>query len=179
MSEEVKDTNNTEEIQHEMYVQQVDWETFKNIIERVTNVNRIYMYNMPNKAEKYKEDIVGLIKTLDEYLSGDEEWRVTDEKNAPFKLDKKSDKIYAGNWVLGRPHVILCIPRLNSFFIIPDSDARYKESSAPTTIIQLSNCISVMPMILSMNEVPDKEKEGVINIAMAYQILPQNEEATE
>ena len=76
-----------------------------------------------------------------------------------------------GNWVLGKPHVILCIPRLNSFFIIPDSDARYKESSAPTTIIQFSNCISVMPMILSMNEVPDKEKEGVINIAMAYEML--------
>jgi hypothetical protein len=137
------------------------------------------MYNMPNKAEKYKEDIVGLIKTLDEYLSGDEEWRVTDEKNAPFKLDKKTDKIYAGNWVIGKPHVILCIPRLNSFFIIPDSDARYKESSAPTTIIQISNCISIMPMLLTMNEVPDKEKEGVINIAMSYQILPQNEEATE
>ena len=179
MSEEVKDTNNTEQIQHEMYVQQVDWETFKNVIERVTNVNRIYMYNMPNKAEKYKEDIVNLIKTLDEYLSGDEEWRVTDEKNAPFKLDKKTDKIYAGNWVLGKPHVILCIPRLNSFFIIPDSDARYKESSAPTTIIQISNCISIMPMLLTMNEVSDNEKEGVINIAMSYQILPQNEEATE
>lgn len=162
-----------------MYVQQVDWETFKNVIERVTNVNRIYMYNMPNKAEKYKEDIVNLIKTLDEYLSGDEEWRVTDEKNAPFKLDKKTDKIYAGNWVLGKPHVILCIPRLNSFFIIPDSDARYKESSAPTTIIQISNCISIMPMLLTMNEVSDNEKEGVINIAMSYQILPQNEEATE
>lgn len=165
---------------HQMYVQQVDWETFTPLIDKVTNVNRIYMYNMPNKAEKYVDDIVELIKTMDGYLMGEDEWRVTDEKNAPFNYDKEKQQIYAGNWIFGKPLVILCIPKLNSFFIIPDKDATFKGSASPTTIIQLSNCISVMPMLLTMNEVPDKEKEGVINIAMAYQPIPnENEKPTD
>lgn len=166
MSDEAK----TEEV-HQMYVQQIDWDTFKSLIDRVTNVNRLYMYNMPNKAESYISDIVNLIKTLDTYLSTEDSWRVSDEKNVLFKYDKERDKLFVGNWVLNEPKLILCIPKLNSFFIVPDKDAKYKDGTSPTTILQLSNCISVMPMLLTMREMPDTEKEGVINVAMAYEML--------
>lgn len=173
--------NGNEEVQHQMYVQQVDWETFKPLVSRVTNVNRLYMYNMPNKAERYASDVVSLIQTLDEYLSGDEDWRVTDEKNVEFGFNVEEDKIVIGSWVFGKPLAILCIPKLNSFFIIPDNDATYKGSKSPTHVLQLSNCISIMPMLLTMREVPDNEKEGVINIAMAYEMVspPTEEKPTE
>lgn len=177
MSEDVIDVETkTEEDVHQMYVQQVDWKTFTPLIEKVTNVNRVYMYNMPNKAESYTNEIVDLIKTLDGYLSSDEEWRVTNESNVPFKYDKQENKIYVGNWVLTEANLILCIPKLNSFFIIPSNESTYKGSYAPTTIIQLSNCISVMPMLLCMREIPDKKKKGVINIAMTFEMIPTNEE---
>lgn len=172
MSEEVIDVETKPEEQvHQMYVQQLEWDTFTSVVNRITNVNRVYMYNMPNKSSKYVEDIVGMIQTLDEYLSGEEEWRVTNEKNVPFQYDKENDKIMVGNWVLGKPLLTLCIPKLNSFFIIPDNDATYKGSSSPTTIIQLSNCISVMPMLLMMNEVPNPEKEGSYNISMTFEMV--------
>ena len=167
MSDEVK----TEEVQNQMYVQQLEWETFTSVIEKITNVNRLYMYNMPTKADKYVEDVVGMIQTLDEYLSGDDEWRVTNDKNVLFKYDKESDKVVVGNWMFGKPLLILCIPKLNSFFIVPDKDATYKGSPSPTTIIQLSNCISVMPMVLMMNEVPNPEKEGSYNISMSFEMM--------
>lgn len=172
MSEEVKEVTEMEE-RHEMYVQQIEWDVFKSVIERITNVNTLYMYNMPNKAEKYADDIAGLIQTLDEYLRGDDEWRVTNEKHVPFKYDSDNDKVMVGNWVFGKPLVTLCIPKLNSFFIIPDTDATYKGGSNPTMIIQLSNCLSVMPMLLVMNEVPNAEKEGSYNITMGYEMLNQ------
>ena len=176
MSEEVKDVTDIEttvEETQQMYVQQLEWDVFKSVIERITNVNTLYMYNMPNKAEKYSEDIVGLIQTLDIFLRGDDEWRVSDEKHVPFKYDSENDKILVGNWVIGKPHLILCIPKLNSFFIIPDNEATYKGSPNPTQIIQLSNCLSVMPMILVMNEVPNEEKEGSYNISMSFEMLNQ------
>ena len=173
MSEEVIDVESkTEEIQHQMYVQQIDWETFTSLVEKVTNVNRVYMYNMPDKAEKYAGEIVDLIQTLDNYLSSDEDWRVTNESNVPFKYITNEDKICVGNWVISEPKVILCIPKLNSFFIIPSANSTYKGSPSPTHIIQLSNCISIMPMLLCMREIPDNEKEGVINIAMTYEMIP-------
>lgn len=176
MSDEVKEIVENEDIRHEMYVQQIDWEVFKNVVDRVTNVNRLFMYNMPNKAEKYSSDVVNLINTLDSYLTGDDEWRVTDEKNVRFFYNKEHDTVEAGNWTFGKPLVILCIPKLNSFFIVPDSNALYKGSPSPTHIIQLSNCISIMPMLLTMNEVPDTEKEGVTNISMCYEMITQYKE---
>lgn len=172
MSEEVKEMDKNENV-HQMYVQQVDWKTFTPLIEKVTNVNRLYMYNMPNKAEKYVSEIVDLIKTLDGYLSSpDEEWRVTNESNVLFKYDKNDDTLYVGNWVITEPKLILCIPKLNSFFIVPGDKSTYKGSPNPTQIIQLSNCISVMPMLLCMREMPDEKKKGVINIAMTYEMIP-------
>ena len=62
MSEEVIDVETkTEEVQ-QMYVQTIDWETFISVIDRITNVNRLYMYNMPTKAEKYCEDIASALQ---------------------------------------------------------------------------------------------------------------------
>lgn len=157
----------------EMYVQQIDWELFTSVIDRITTVNRLYMYNMPNKAEKYADDIVGMIQTLDGYLAGEDEWRITKEKNVPFKYDKENDKLMVGSWVLGKAKLVICIPKLNSFFIVPNSDARYKDTPSPTMIIQLNNCISVMPMLLDMKAVPDTKKEGSYNISMAYEMINQ------
>lgn len=151
MSEEVKEILEEQaEEQHQMYVQQIDWNTFIPLVERVTNVNRVYMYNMPNKAETYSNSVVELIKTLDDYLTGEDEWRVTNENNVPFKYDKERDVIGVGSWILSEPKLILCIPKLNSFFIIPGTKSTFKGSPSPTHIIQLSNCISVMPMLLTM-----------------------------
>lgn len=173
--EEQKQTEETASMNdsHQMYVQQLEWDAFIPIVNRVTNVNRLYMYNMPNKAEKYTNDIVELIQTIDEYLSGEDKWRVTDEKGVRFLYNKEDDKLEVGGWVIGKPKLILCIPKLNSFFIVPDENATFKGSPSPTTIIQLSNCISIMPMVLSMSEVPDPEREGGYNISLAYEMLNQ------
>ena len=70
MSEEENTAN-------EMFVHQIDYETLKGILKNVTDVNMVITYNMPNKADSYKDDGFSLIKTLDSYINGDDNWRIT------------------------------------------------------------------------------------------------------
>ena len=45
-----------------MYVHQVDYDVILNILSNVTEVNRLYTYSMPNKAEKYADNGFDMIK---------------------------------------------------------------------------------------------------------------------
>ena len=176
MSEEVKDT------QHQMYVQQIDWETFLKITERVTNVNKLYSYNMPNRADKYVDNIPQLIQTMDSYLTGDDNWRITTEENVSYRLN---EGIELGDWKITGFELIICIPKINSFIAVPNAESTYKGSKSPTTILQLTNCISIMPMLLVMNDEKDEKEEGKFNISMSYEIMQfpkiryENEKPTE
>lgn len=152
-----------------IYVQQIDWDMFLSLVKKVTNVNRLYSYNMPNKASKYVDDIVGLIKTLDDFISGEDNWRVTHECNVKFFID--GDKVRVGDWEIANSLLTLCIPKLNSFFIIPNDDSSFKGGKNPSQILQLCNCYSIMPMLLTMKEVQDEEKENVTNVALSYEMI--------
>jgi hypothetical protein len=41
---------------------------------------------MPNKAEKYAGDGFGLISTLNNFIDGDEDWRIQKENNVSLKV---------------------------------------------------------------------------------------------
>ena len=64
-----------------MYIHQVEFDVVTKILEKVTNVNKILIYNMPNKAEKYADNAVELISVLNEFNNSDEDWRITVKEN--------------------------------------------------------------------------------------------------
>ena len=64
-----------------MYIHQVEFDVITKILEKVTNVNKVLIYNMPNKAEKYADDAVELISMLNEFNNSDEDWRITIKEN--------------------------------------------------------------------------------------------------
>ena len=64
-----------------MYIHQVEFDVITKILEKVTNVNKVLIYNMPNKAEKYADNAVELISILNEFNNSDEEWRITIKEN--------------------------------------------------------------------------------------------------
>lgn len=174
MSEEVIDVETkTDETQHQMYVQQIDFDTFKTITQRVTNVGKLFVYNMPNKASKYIDDIPEMIKTLDSFLTQQEQWRITSEKTVSYKCGQE---IYVGDWVINDVELILCIPKINSFIIVPNGQSTFKGTKSPTSILQLSNCISIMPMLLVMKDQPDPQNQGKFNISMGYQFIVKDKE---
>ncbi len=150
-----------------LYVQQLEWNTFLKIVEKVNNVNKVYEYNMPNKATSYQQDMIGMIGILDSFLNGDEKWRVSKHGNVSFSI--KDEKIYVGDWVIEKGHNIIAIPKINSFFIIPPDGSTNRGISDPTKVIQLINCISIMPMLLKMEDVKSEEKQGQFKISVGYE----------
>jgi hypothetical protein len=64
MSDEVvKEETNDKSVQ--MFVHQIDFETLKAVLSKVTDVSLMFTYNMPNKADSYISDCFGLIKQLE------------------------------------------------------------------------------------------------------------------
>lgn len=176
MSDEVKET--TEEKGASMYVHQIDYDTLLQVVSKVTDVNKMFIYNMPNKAEKYNDDTFALINLLNDYIGGEDDWRITKEKNVRFTI--KDNKIYVGEWVISGIVNCLCIPKINSLILIPDGEATCNGSKEPTKIIQLTNCIAVTPLLVRLTDEP-MEEEGKYNLGLTYEVITPmvNEKPTE
>lgn len=170
--EEVKDA--TEEKVTSMYVHQIDFDTLLQVMGKVTDVNKMFIYNMPNKAEKYNDDTFALINLLNDYIGGEDDWRIAREKNVRFVI--KDGKIHVGDWVINGIVNCLCIPKINSLILIPDNDSTCNGSKEPTKIIQLTNCIAVTPLLVRLTDEP-MEEEGKYNLGLSYEVIvPMNNE---
>jgi hypothetical protein len=176
MSDEVKET--VEEKGASMFVHQIDFDTLLQVVSKVTDVNKMFIYNMPNKAEKYNDDTFALINLLNDYIGGEDDWRITKEKNVRFTI--KDKKIYVGEWVISGIVNCLCIPKINSLILIPDGEATCNGSKEPTKIIQLTNCIAVTPLLVRLTDEP-MEEEGKYNLGLTYEVITPmvNEKPTE
>lgn len=123
---------------------------------------------MPNKAESYANDGFNLISILNEYINGDESWRISKDTNV--KLKAEGDKVQIGDWIITGSKYILCIPKINSIIIIPDDNCTYKGTKDVTKIIQLTNCISVTPLLVRLLDEPTGE-ENQFKLGMTFEII--------
>lgn len=173
MSEEIKNTTNS------MYVHQIEYETFLKIVANVTNVNKMFIYNMPNKASSYASDGFNLINTLNEYIGGEEDWRIsTTNTNVNFSIN--DGKIIVGDCELTGAVLCMSIPKINSFIIIPDDNSLIRGVKDPTKIIQISNCICVTPLLLKLEDEPIEGEDDKFNLGVSYEvIIPKKEETAE
>ena len=172
MSEEVKEKVNS------MYVHQIDYDTFLKVVANVTNVNKMFVYNMPNKASSYIEDSFKLINTLNDYIGGEDDWRITTYKNVNFA--NEDGKIRVGDYEIAGTMLCMSIPKINSFIIVPDSNSLYKGSADPTKIIQLTNCICVTPLLMRLTDEPIEGEEEKFNLGVTYEVIvPKTEKPTE
>jgi hypothetical protein len=85
---------------------------------------------------------------LNDYIDGEEDWRITKETNV--KLQVQDGSIHVSNCVIKGTKLIMCIPRINSIIFIPDEESIINGVKDPTKIIQLTNCISVMPLLVRL-----------------------------
>lgn len=176
MSEEVKET--VEDKGTAMYVHQIDYATFLQVVANVTNVNKMFVYSMPNKASSYAADGFNLINTLNGYIGGEEDWRISISKNVNFSIN--SDKVYVGDYELSGSLLCMSIPKINSFIIIPDNNSLYKGTTDPTKIIQLTNCICVTPLLMKLTDGPIDGEENKFNLGVSYEVIvPKTEEPSE
>ena len=167
MSEEVKEK--VEQKGTSMYVHQVDFNTLLDILGKVTDVNKVFIYSMPTKAQKYAESGFELINVLNDYIDGEEDWRITKETNV--KLQVKDGVINVSNCVIKGTKLIMCIPRINSIIFIPDEESIINGVKDPTKIIQLTNCISVMPLLVRLLDDKVQGEENKFQLGMSYEII--------
>lgn len=183
MSEEVKET--IEEAKGiPMYVHQVDWDVILKILSNVTDVNRLHMYSMPNKAESYASDGFNMINVINSYIDSDESWRIESKTNV--RLSITENKIEVGDWVITGSKLNMCIPTVNSIIIIPDENSTVRGVKDPTKIIQLTNCISVTPLLVRLTDEPIEGEPEKFKLGMTMELISptpteesNNEEPTE
>lgn len=153
-----------------MYVHQVDYEVILNILKRVTDVSRVFIYNMPNKASKYANDGFELITMLNSFMDDEEErWRIEALANQPVKVENSTIEI--GDWRINGSKLNICIPTVNSIIIIPDEMSTNKGSKDPTKIIHLSNCIAVTPLLVKLSDEPIEGVSNKFNLGVSLEIL--------
>lgn len=162
MSDEVKETN--EEKGTSMYVHQVEFETLKEVLAKVTNANKVFTYSMPKKAESYADSGFELINTLNDYIDGEEDWRINKETNVDVSVNEQG--VIVGNSLIVGTKLTLCIPRINSIIIIPSDGSLINGAKDPTKIIQLTNCISVTPLLVRLLD--EKGDDDTFRLGMTY-----------
>lgn len=183
MSEEVKETiEETKGIP--MYVHQVDWDVILKILSNVTDVNRLHTYSMPNKAESYAANGFEMINVINGYIDTDESWRIDSKTNVRLSID--DGKIKVDDWVVTGSKLNMCIPTINSIIIIPDENSTCRGVKDPTKIIQLTNCISVTPLLVRLTDEPIEGEEDKFKLGMTMELITpshieesKNEEPTD
>jgi hypothetical protein len=171
MSDEVKES--VEEKGTSMYVHQVEYPTLLAILAKVTDVNKVFTYSMPQKAESYATSGFDLITTLNDYIDGEEDWRINKESNVALRVENET--ITVGNFVIKGIKLGLCIPRINSIIIIPDENCTINGAKDPTKIIQLTNCISVTPLLVRLLDDKIEGEDDKFQLGMTYEIIVPKE----
>lgn len=164
----------------ELYVHQIGYDVLLQLLANVTDVNKLCTYNMPNKAEKYADNSFDLINILNEYIGGEEEWRVTRESDVKFGI--KENLMFIGDWVINGVLSCICLPKINSIIIIPNNESTCKGVKEPTKILHLINCIAVTPLLIKLTDEPINDGSGKFNLGMKYEPIAQlhhNEKPTE
>lgn len=161
----------------ELYVHQIDYEVLLKILSNVTYVSRFCTYNMPTKADKYAENSIELINTLDEYIGGEEDWRVSKESDVNFSIT--DGIINIGDWVVNGTKSCICLPKINSIILIPDDESRFRGAKEPTKILHLVNCVAVTPLLVRLTDEPIEGEENKFNLGMTLEVMIPTEKPTE
>lgn len=152
-----------------MYVHQVEYNTLLEILGKVTDVNKVFTYSMPNKAESYASSGFELINVLNEYIDGQDDWRITKETNVKLKV--QGDTIMLSKCLIKGTKLVMCIPRINSIILIPDENSTINGVKDPTKIIQLTNCISVTPLLVRLLDDKVEGEDEKFQLGLTYEII--------
>ena len=134
---------------------------------------------MPKKAESYASDGFKMLEEINKFgESEDESWRISLEVDV--KISFENDKLIIGDWIVEKSLLNICIPTINSIIIIPSTESTYKGNKEYTKIIQLTNCISVTPLLIKLLDIPMEEDENKFKLGMNMEIITPivNEEKT-
>lgn len=172
-NEKREETNGTS-----MYVHNIEWDVVRNILKSANNVNKVFTFNMPRKATTYIHDGFALLEEINSYSENDDEnWRIGMESNVSLMVS--DDFVQLGDWKIEKSDLNICIPSINSIIIIPDDNSTCRGVKEPTKILQLTNCISIKPMLVRLYDVPIEGEEGKFNLGVSLEVIMTEENPSE
>ena len=164
MSEETKE-NDVKKI----YLQSINYETLLKIVQDVNVVETIYLYSMPNHIKTYAKNVENTVQTIFSFFENeDDRWRATNMKHVDFSVN--SESINFGGLKIVDIDLCICMPITNSIIIIPGQES-IKLGWDVTKVIQLSNMISLTPMLLRLTDMEDEENPPNHKISVSYEVI--------
>lgn len=162
----------SEQKNDKLYIQSVSFETFLKIINGTDIVDMLYMYNMPNHIKTYASDVENTAQSIFSiYENEDELWRVKKYRGVDIEVDDKSLKYQ--NSIIVDADLVLCLPIINSIIVIPGPES-IKLGWDVTKILQLTNLISLTPMLLRMTDVLDEDNPPNHKISISYEVVDKS-----
>ena len=162
----------SEEDKDKLYIQSVTFDTFLKIINGTDLVDMLYMYNMPNHIKSYAKDVENTAKTIFSiYENEDELWRVKKYRGVDIEVTDKFLKFQNSSIV--DAELILCLPIINSIIVVPGPES-IKLGWDVTKILQLTNLISLTPMLLRMTDMMDEENPPNHKISVSYEVIDKS-----
>lgn len=163
-----------DKVTQQVVIHSVDFDTFKVITKAVNIIDLSIIYQLPSLAKSWKDKPEEFLQVLVDYYSGDEQWRLKREN----KLQVNPAGFTFGSHTLTDAELILAVPTMNSFFIIPGEESIKNNGWNPAEVIQITNMISYMPMLLTMSNEPDDDE--TFKLGTSYKLIQakQNEPTT-
>ena len=155
-----------------LYIQSVSFETFLKIVNGTDLVDMLYLYNMPNHIKSYAKDVENTAQSIFSiYENEDELWRVKKYRGMDIEVDDKSLKFQ--NSTIVDAELVLCLPIINSIIIVPGPES-IKLGWDVTKILQLTNLVSLTPMLLRMTDVLDEDNPPNHKISISYEVIEKS-----
>lgn len=156
-----------EKVNHSVIIHSVDFDTFKTITRAVNVIDITITYQLPNLAKSWVEKPEAFLQQLVDFYSGEEQWRLKREN----KLQVDASIFKFGNHTLVDAELILAVPDMHSFFIIPGQESIKNHGWNPAEVIQLTNLVAYMPMLLSLSNEPDENEK--FKLGVSYHLIQQ------
>lgn len=144
-----------EKVNHSVVIHSVDFDTFKLINKSINVVDLAITYQLPTLAKSWVDKPEEFLQQLVDFYSGEEQWRLKREN----KLQFSSDEFKFGEHTIVDAELILAVPTMNSFFIIPGAESIKNHGWNPAEVVQLTNMVAYMPMLLTLSDEPDEDEK--------------------
>lgn len=163
-----------DKVTQQVVIHSVNFDTFKVITNNVNVVDLSIIYQLPSLAKSWKDKPEEFLQMIIDYYSGEEQWRLKREN----KQKVNPAGFTFGTRTLTDAELILAVPTMNSFFIIPGEESIKNNGWNPAEVVQLTNMVSYMPMLLTMSNEPNEDE--TFKLGTSYKLIQakQNESTT-
>lgn len=158
----------------QVVIHSINFETLTTILNKSNIVDLAITYQLPNLAKSWVDKPNELLQQLVDFYSGEDNWRLKKEKSLQLKVSP-NELVNFGEHSLKDAELILAVPSMNSFFIIPGENSIKECRWNPAEVVQITNIICYMPMLLTLSDELDENEK--FKLGASYRVIDNKKTA--